>query len=45
MQVQMLPVTGVVLPFVSYGRSNLIALMAALGIVESVVMRHRRLEF
>lgn len=45
MQVQLLPVTGVVLPFVSYGRSNLIALMAALGIVESVVMRHRRLEF
>lgn len=45
MQLGILPVTGVVLPFVSYGRSNLLTLLAAVGIVESVVMRHRRLEF
>ncbi len=45
MQLGILPVTGVVLPFVSYGRSNLLTLLAAIGIVESVVMRHRRLEF
>lgn len=45
MQVRLLPVTGVVLPFVSYGRSNLIALLAAMGLIESVAMRHRKLEF
>jgi rod shape determining protein RodA len=45
MQVQLLPVTGVVLPFVSYGRSNLISAMIAIGLVESVAMRYKRLEF
>lgn len=45
MQLGILPVTGVVLPFVSYGRSNLLTLLAAIGIVESVVMRYKRLEF
>jgi len=45
MQVGIMPVTGVVLPFVSYGRSNLLAAMAAIGVVESVVMRYRKLEF
>ncbi len=45
MQVGIMPVTGVVLPFVSYGRSNLLAAMSALGIVESVVMRYRSLQF
>ena len=45
MQVQLLPVTGVVLPFVSYGRSNLIAQLVAIGLVQSVAMRHKRLQF
>lgn len=45
MQVGIMPVTGVVLPFVSYGRSNLLSAMAAVGVVESVVMRYRKLEF
>lgn len=45
MQVGIMPVTGVVLPFVSYGRSNLIVAMAALGVVESIAMRHKKLEF
>ena len=45
MQVGIMPVTGVVLPFVSYGRSNLLAAMAAIGVVESVVMRYKKLEF
>ena len=45
MQVQLLPVTGVVLPFVSYGRSNLIAQLVAIGLVESVSMRYKRLQF
>jgi rod shape determining protein RodA len=42
MQVSWAPVTGVVLPFMSYGRSNLIAVLIAVGIVQSVVMRHKR---
>jgi rod shape determining protein RodA len=45
MQMGLMPVTGVVLPFVSYGRSNLLAAMAAIGVVESVVMRYKKLEF
>jgi rod shape determining protein RodA len=45
MQVGIMPVTGVVLPFVSYGRSDLLAAMAAIGFVESVAMRYKRLEF
>jgi rod shape determining protein RodA len=39
------PVTGIPLPFVSYGRSSLITLLVGIGLVESVVMRHRKLEF
>ena len=45
MQVQLLPVTGVVLPFVSYGRSNLISQLVAIGLVQSVSMRYKRLQF
>ena len=45
MQVGIMPVTGVVLPFISYGRSNLIVVLAAMGLVESVAMRHKKLEF
>ncbi len=39
------PVTGIPLPFISYGRSSLMALLIGIGLVESVVMRHRKLEF
>jgi rod shape determining protein RodA len=39
------PVTGIPLPFISYGRSSLITLLIGIGLVESVVMRHRKLEF
>lgn len=35
------PVTGLPLPFVSQGGSSLLALFLALGIVQSIVMRHR----
>jgi rod shape determining protein RodA len=45
MQVGLMPVTGVVLPFVSYGRSSLISVMIAIGIIESVAMRYKKLEF
>ena len=39
------PVSGLPLPFVSYGGSGLTALMLGIGLVESVVMRHKQLEF
>jgi rod shape determining protein RodA len=35
------PVTGIPLPFVSQGGSSLVTLFAALGILQSVLMRHR----
>jgi rod shape determining protein RodA len=45
MQVGWAPVTGVVLPFISYGRSNLVVAMIAIGVIESVAMRYKKLEF
>jgi rod shape determining protein RodA len=42
---QLVPVTGVSMPFVSYGGSSLVALLAAVGLVESVLVRRKPLEF
>jgi cell division protein FtsW (lipid II flippase) len=42
---QLLPVTGVSLPFISYGGSSLVALLVALGLVQSVLVRRKPLEF
>jgi rod shape determining protein RodA len=45
MNVGLMPVTGIPLPFVSYGGSSFITLMMGMGLVESVAMRRRKLEF
>jgi rod shape determining protein RodA len=42
---RLIPVSGLPLPFISYGGSGLMALMIGVGLVESIVMRHRDLEF
>jgi rod shape determining protein RodA len=39
------PVTGIPLPFVSYGGTSLIVGMAALGLLESVAVRRKKLQF
>jgi rod shape determining protein RodA len=41
----LLPVTGLPLPFVSYGGSSLWTFLISLGLVESVAMRHKKLDF
>lgn len=45
MNLQLLPVTGLTLPFVSSGGSSLLTLLVGIGLVESVIVRHRPLEF
>ena len=45
MNLNLLPVTGLTLPFVSYGGSSLMTLFIAIGLVQSVVLRHKDLEF
>jgi rod shape determining protein RodA len=40
-----IPVSGLPLPFISYGGSGLVSLMLGIGLVESVIIRHRQMEF
>lgn len=45
MNLGLLPVTGITLPLLSYGGSSLLTMMALLGMVQSVVIREKRLNF
>lgn len=45
MNLSLLPVTGLPLPFISYGGSALWTLLIGIGLTESVAMRRRKIEF
>jgi rod shape determining protein RodA len=45
MNLQIMPVTGIPLPFISAGGSSLITCLFAIGIVQSIRMRQRKLQF
>ncbi|KAF0107845.1 MAG: rod shape determining protein RodA [Anaerolineaceae bacterium] len=42
---RLMPVTGLPLPFISYGGSGLLSMMLGVGLVESVILRHKPLDF
>lgn len=45
MNLRLLPVTGLTLPFVSYGGSSLLTWYLAIGVIQSIRMRHRKQAF
>lgn len=45
MNISLIPAVGVPLPFISAGGSSLLTVLLSIGLLESTVMRHKRLEF
>jgi rod shape determining protein RodA len=43
--IRLVPVTGIPLPFISQGGSSLIMMFIALGLLEGIAIRHKRIEF
>lgn len=45
MNMALIPATGIPLPFISFGNNALLSLLLGLGIVQSVALRHKKLDF
>lgn len=45
MTMALIPVTGITLPFISYGASSLVSSLASLGLVLNVGMRNKKINF
>lgn len=45
MNIRLMPVTGIPLPLVSYGGTSMFITMIALGILQSIAIRHKKLDF
>jgi rod shape determining protein RodA len=45
MNIGIMPVTGIPLPFISYGGSFTITVLASVGLLQSISLRHRSLSF
>ncbi|MGQ9568985.1 MAG: FtsW/RodA/SpoVE family cell cycle protein [Anaerolineae bacterium] len=43
--VGVVPVTGIPLPFISAGGSSLVTFLFGVGLVESVLLRRRKIDF
>jgi rod shape determining protein RodA len=43
--IRLVPVTGIPLPFISQGGSSLLMMFVALGLLQGILIRHKRIEF